>query len=212
MNLCAILLLLVFTTPSWGKDIKVFPDLNLNNLNELKEATRVLEEELKLATHPQTYLLIDLGGRTIHIKGRGIGLHQIPIIAWYAGSQEDLKGIHRLVARPPVVRRKIEPGTGVEQDPISLADMPTDYVLSFSPSLSVTVVPSVTSGSFLQSAVLLGKAGWRNVKGWTSRFLTDRSSKSISHLQLTLSANHAQSLAWSLVDGMPLVVRRPPDK
>jgi hypothetical protein len=212
MNLCAIFLLLAFTTPSLGKDIEVFPDLNLNNADELKEATRVLEEELKLAARSQTYLLIDLGGNTIHIKGRGIGLHQIPIIAWSAESWENLKGIHRLVARPPVVRRKIEPGAKAEQEPISLVDMPADYVLFFSPSLGVTVVPSVASDSFLQSAVLLGKVGWRNVRDWMSRFLTDRSSAPTSHLRLTLSVDHAQSLAWSLVDGMALVIRRPTDR
>jgi hypothetical protein len=212
MTLCAILLLLAFTTPSWGKDLEAFPDLNLNNPTELKEATRVLEEELKLAARPQTYLLIDLGAGTIHIKGRGIGLHQIPIVTWSSGSREDLKGIHRLVARPPVVRRKIEPGAGAEQEPISLADMPADYVLSFTPSLSVTVVPSVASDSLLQSAVLLGKVGWRNVRDWTSRLFMDRSSEPRSHIRLTLSVDHAQSLAWSLVDGMALVIRRPTDK
>jgi hypothetical protein len=212
MNLCAILLLLTLTTPSWGKDIEAFPNLNLNNPNELAEATRVLEEELKLAARPSTYLLIDLGASTIHIKGRGVGLHQIPIITWSAGSREDLKGIHRLAARPPVVRRKIEPGAGVEQEPISLADMPVDYVLSFTPSLSVTVVPSVATDSLLQSAVLLGKAGWRNVRDWTNKLLMDRSSEPTAHLRLTLSVDHAQSLAWSLVDGMALVIRRPTDK
>jgi hypothetical protein len=212
MTLCAILLLLAFITPSWGKDLDAFPDLNLNNSTELKEATRVLEEELKLAARPQTYLLLDLGSSTIHIKGRGIGLHKIPIVTWSSGSREDLKGIHRLVARPQVVRRKIEPGAGTEQEPISLADMPADYVLSFTPSLSVTVVPSLASDSLLQSAVLLAKAGWRNVRDWTSRLFTDRSSEPRSHLRLTLSVDHAQSLAWSLVDGMALVIRRPTDK
>lgn len=212
MILCAILLLLAFTTPSWGKDIEAFPDLNFNSPNELKEATRVLEEELKLAARPQTYLLIDLGGSTIHIKGRGISLHEIPIVTWSAESRENLKRIHRLVARPSVVRRKIEPGAGVEQEPISLADMPTDYELSFTPSLSITVVPSVASDSLFQSAVLLGKVGWRNMRDWTSRLLTDRSSESSSHLRLTLSVDHAQSLAWSLVDGMALVIRCPTDK
>lgn len=212
MNLCAILLLLAFTTPSWARDIEAFPDLNLNNPTELKEATRVLEEELKLAARPQTYLLIDLCGSTIHIKGRGIGLHQIPIIAWSTGSREGLKGIHRLVARPPVVRRKIEPGAEVEQEPISLVDMPTDYALVFNPSLNLTVVPSVTGESLLRSAVLMGKAAWRNVKDWATNLLTDRSSEPTSHLRLTLSINDAQSLAWSLVDGMALVIRRPTDK
>lgn len=212
MNFCAILLLLAFTTPSWGKDIEAFPDINLNNLNELKEATRVLEEELKLASRPQTYLLIDLGGSTIHIKGRGISLHQIPIVTWTAESRENLKGIHRLAARPAVVRRKIEPGAGVEQEPISLADMPTDYVLLFTPSLSVTVIPSISSDSLLQNVVLLGKVGWRNVRDWAGGLLADRSSESTSHLRLTLVVDHAQSLAWSLVDGMALVIRRPVDK
>jgi hypothetical protein len=212
MNLCAILLLLALSTPSWGKDIEAFPNLNLNNPNELQEATRVLEEELKLAARPQTYLLIDLGGSMIYIKGRGIGLHQVPIITWSTGSREGLKGIHRLVARPRVVRRKIEPGAGVEQEPISLVDMPADYVLSFNPSLRITVVPSVAGQSPLQSVVLLGKAGWRNVKNWTSSLLTDSSSEPTSHLRLTLSVDHAQSLAWSLVDGMALVIRRPTDK
>src|SRR5512139_1196695 len=212
MNLCAILLLLAFTTSSWRKDVEAFPDLNLNDSNELKEATRVLEEELKLAARSQTYLLIDLGGSTIHIKGRGIGLHQIPIITWSAGSRDGLKGIHRLVARPPVVRRKVEPGAGAEQEPISLADMPVDYVLSFTPSMSITVVPSVAGDSLVQSAVLLGKVGWRNVRDWTSRLLMAGSSESTSYLRLTLSAEHAQSLAWSLVDGMAIVIRRPIDK
>jgi hypothetical protein len=212
MILCAILLLLAFITPSWGKDIEAFPDLNLNDPHELREATRVLEEELKLATRPQTYLLIDLGTRTIHIKGRGMSLHRIPIVTWSVESHEDLKGIHRLIARPPVIRRKIEPGAGVEQDPISLADMPADYSLSFSPSLRVTVVPSAASDNFLQRAVLLGKVGWRNMKEWTHKFLPNRSSEPTCHLWLTLSVDHAQSLAWSLVDGMPLVIRRPTDK
>lgn len=212
MNLCAILLLLAFTTPSWGKDIEAFPDLNHNNPNELKEAARVLEEELKLAARPHTYLLIDLGTGTIHIKGRGIGLHQIPIVTWSAGSREGLKGTHRLAARPSVVRRKIEPGAGIEQEPISIADMPADYVLSFTPSLSVTVVPSIASDNLFQSALLLGKAGWRNVKNWTGSLFADPSSAPNSYLKLTLSVDHAQSLAWSLVDGMALVIRRPTDK
>ncbi|OQW35659.1 MAG: hypothetical protein A4E19_21445 [Nitrospira sp. SG-bin1] len=212
MNFCAILLLLAVTAPSWGKDPDVFPNLNLNNVNELREVTRVLEEELKLAARPQTYLLIDLNAGTIQIKGRGLTLHQIPIVTWSVESQEHLKGIHRLVARPPVVRRKIEPGAGVEQDPISLADMPADYVLSFTPPLSITVVPSIASDSLVQSVILMGKVGWRNVKDWTSRVLPNRSSEPSSQLRLTLSADHAQSLAWSLVDGMAVVVRRPADK
>ena len=212
MNLCALVLVLIFAIPGWGKEPEAFPDLNLNNPHELKEATRVLEEELKLAARPQTYLLIDLGASTIHIKGRGLGLHQIPIVTWSAGPREALKGIHRLVARPPVVRRKIEPGAATEQEPISVADMPTDYTLSFTPSLSVTVVPSVGNDGLFRSAVLLGKVEWHHAKDWVTQFLTDQPAESSSYLRLTLTADHAQSLAWSLVDGMAIVIRRSSDK
>lgn len=212
MKLCAILILFVFTTPSWGKELEAFPDLQLNDAQGLKEATRVLGEELKLAARPQTYVLIDLVGNTIQIKGRGIGLHQIPIIRWSAESRNELQGIHKLVGRPAVVRRKIDPGAAGEQEPISLVDMPTDYVLSFVPPLKVTVTPSIAGESLLQSAGLLGKAGWRNVRDWTSGLFTDKSSEPTAHLHVTLSVDHAQSLAWSLVDGMAFVVRRPTDK
>jgi len=213
MNLCAILLLLLtFAVPSWGKDLEAFPNLNFNDPISLKEATRVLEEELKLAARPQTYLLIDLVTGTIHIKSRGMELHQMPIVRWSSGSREELKGVHRLVARPQVVRRKIEPGAGVEQEPISLTDMPVDYVLSFAPGLTVSVVPLAAKDNLLQGIVFLGKSWWRSFKNWSGTVATDQLSATAAHLQLTISVDHAQSLAWSMVDGMPLVIRRPTDK
>lgn len=211
MSLCAILLLLSFATSSWAKDVEAFPDLNLNDPSSLQEASRVLEEELKLAARPQTYILIDLVTRTIQIKGRGVELHRIPIATWSARSSQDLKGIHRLITRPPVVRRKIDPGATIEQEPISLADMPVDYALSFIPSLAIDVVSSAGDNP-LQRIVSSGKTWWRNLKSWGDSFLTDRSAAQGPHLQLMLSVEHAQSLAWSLVDGMPLVIRRPTDK
>lgn len=211
MKLCALLALLMFTTPSWGKDLETFPDLDLNDGRALKEATRVLEEEVKLASRPHTYVLIDLATKSLHIKGRGVDLHHIPIIAWTAESREELKGIHKLVARPSVVRRKINPGAASEQEPISLADMPTDYVLSFTPAMTISVVPSATSEHPVQSLVNLGKAWWHGLTNWTASLLADQSSQA-PHLQLTITADHAQSLAWALVDGMALVIRRPTEK
>ncbi len=211
MNLCALLAFLIFTTPSWGKEVETFPDLNLNDGRALKEATRVLEEEVKLAARPHTYVLIDLATNSVHIKGRGVDLLHVPVIAWTAGSKEEMKGIHKLVARPSVVRRKINPGSAAEQEPISLADMPTDYVLSFTPPMTITVVPSATSGHPVQSIVNLGKAWWHGLANWTASLMTDQSTTS-PQLHLTITADHAQSLAWALVDGMSLVVRRPTDK
>ena len=206
--LCAILLFFTLTTHTWGKDLEVFPNLNLADPASVREATRVLEEELKLAARPQTYVLIDLVEKTIHIKGRGVGLHQMPIGQWAVGSREALTGVHRLVARPQVVRRKIEPGKGAEQDPISLADMPADYDLSFASGLMINVAASAAKGSLVQGIAFMGKAWWRRLKNWTSSIGTD-SSIPPADLELTVTIDHAQSLAWSLVDGMAVIIRRP---
>jgi hypothetical protein len=210
MALCAMLLFFTLTTHSWGKDLEAFPKLNLNDPASVKEATRVLEEELKLATRPQTYILIDLVENTIQIKGRGVGLHHMPIGRWSVGTREALTGIHRLAARPAVVRRKIEPGKGAEQDPISLADMPADYDLSFASGLTINVASSAAKDSLIQGIAFMGKSWWRRVKNWASAISTG-SSTTPAHLELTVSVDHAQSLAWSLVDGMAIVIRRPAD-
>ncbi|HMS82968.1 MAG TPA: hypothetical protein PKD12_04915 [Nitrospira sp.] len=208
MNLCAILLLLAFTTPGWGKEPEAFPDLNLADGQALKEASRVLEEEVKLAARSQTYVLIDLATKIIHIKGRGMDLHQIPIISWASNSHDHLKGIHKLTMRPAVVRRKIEPGAATEQEPIAVDDMPVDYVLTFTPALTITVVPSASADSLLKGVVFLGKAWWRQTRSLAGTLFSDQSSKQGGQLQLTVSGDHAQSLAWSLVDGMAVVIRR----
>ena len=211
MNFCAILLLLTFATPGWGKEPEAFPDLSLSDGQAIKEATRVLEEEVKLAARPQAYVLIDLVTKIIHIKGRGIDLHQIPIISWASNSPDNLKGIHKLTTRPAVVRRKIEPGAGAEQEPISVADMPVDYVLIFPPTLTITVVPSAAEDNLLRGALFLSKAWWRQTKTWAGTVFSNQSSKQNGQLQLTLSGGHSQSLAWSLVDGMAVVIRRASD-
>lgn len=211
MNFCAIFLLVALTTPSSGKDLDAFPNLNLNDPRSVKEATRVLEEELKLAARPHTYVVIDLVGNTIHIKGRGVELHHMPIVQWSVGSWEKLTGIHRLVARPQVVRRKIEPGKGDEQEPISLTDMPADYDLSFASGLTINVAPLAAKNNLVQGIAFMGKAWWRRLKNWTSTIGTDQPATSAAQLELTVSVDHAQSLAWSLVDGMAVLIRRSAD-
>ncbi|MGE0643397.1 MAG: hypothetical protein AB7P24_06985 [Nitrospira sp.] len=211
LSRCAILLFLALVTPSWAKDLDTFPNLNLSDPGSVKEAARVLEDELKLAARPQTYVLIDLVEHTIHIKGRGVELHQMPIERWSAGERKALAGIHRLVSRPPVVRRKIEPGAAAEQEPISLSDMPLDYTLSFTSGLAINVVPMASKGNLLQGLAFMGKGWWRRFANWSNTIWSDQSSPSAAHLELTISVDHAQSLAWSLVNGMAVVIRRAAD-
>jgi hypothetical protein len=163
---------------------------------------------VKLAARPQTYLLLDLVARTLQIKGRGVELHRLTITAWSAKALHELKGTHRLITRPPVLRRKIDPTASVEQEPISLADMPVDYTLSFTPPLAIDVMPIAGESPF-QWIRGRGQTWWRDLKdSWSA----DRPAMQSPHLSLEVSADQAQSLAWSVVDGMALVIRRPTDK
>jgi len=209
--LACVLLLLLLNPSSHAGEIGAFPDLNLKDPASLQEATRVLEEEVKLASRPQTYLLIDLVTRTIHIKGRGIDLHRIPIMAWSLKVPDAIKGTHRLHTRPPVNRRKIDPTASVEQEPISLADMPVDYTLSCTPPLTITVLSSPGDNP-LQWIESRGKIWWWELKEWANTFSTEQPPPENPSLRLEVSTEQAQSLAWSVVDNMPLVVRRSADK
>jgi hypothetical protein len=206
---CAVLVLLLASSiPGHAGETESFPGLDLNNPASVQEATRVLEEEVKLAARPQTYLLLDLVTRTLQIKGRGVELHRITITAWSAKALHELKGTHRLITRPPVLRRKIDPTASVEQKPISLADMPVEYTLSFTPPLSIDVVPIMGESPFLWIRAR-GQTWWRDLKdSWSA----DQPATQSPHLHLEFSAEQAQSLAWSVVDGMALVIRRPSDK
>ena len=120
-----------------------FLQADLNNPAALEEATRVLVEEVKLASRPNTYLVVDLVANALIMKARGVELQRLPFSKWSAASREAMTGIYRLAARPSVVRRKIDPSVTPEQAPIALADMPVHYHLDFTPSLAIDVIPPV---------------------------------------------------------------------
>lgn len=201
----AVLLLAV---PGWAVEGDVFPDLDMNNPSALQEASRVLEEELKLAARPQTYLLVDLVSGTVQVKARGVELHRIPIAAWSVTELPRLTGTFRLTARPPVIRRKIDPSATTEQEPISLADMPAEYRLSFIPAMTMEVESSAEEGAmgWIHAA---SQKTWKQLLVWRQHLAGVPSSGEAPTISMTLSSEHAQSLAWSTVDGMPVVIRRP---
>jgi len=212
MTLSALLALLIaWGIPAWWADIETFPELDLNDPGALQEASRVLEEELRVAAKPRAYLIIDLVSSTIHIKDRGVELHRLSIGGWTASAEDKMAGTFRLVGRPPVVRRKVDPSATVEQEPISLADMPVHFHLTMTPPLSLDVVPTAGESPFLW-AWWQGKRVWWRFKNWADSFLSSSVSSAEPRLQLTLSNEQAQSLAWSLIDGMPVVIRRSTEK
>lgn len=202
---------LFFACPGWAAEGEVFPDLDLNNSSALQEASRVLEEELKLAARPQTYLLIDLVSGAILIKARGVDLHRLPIAAWSVTDFPRLAGTFRLTARPPVIRRKIDPSATTEQEPISLSDMPAEYRLVFTPAMIVDIETSTEEGVKAWIYATSQKV-WKQVRAWRRYWGEGRSPAEAPIISMTLSIEQAQSLAWSTVDGMAVVIRRPSEQ
>lgn len=211
MTLAFLLLpLLLSLAPSTSASEPDNPlDVDFNHPLALQEATRVLAEEVKVATRAQPYVLIDLTANAIIMKARGIELHRIPISKWSAESRDGMTGSFRLDARPTVVRRKADLSVTIEQqEPISLADMPTHYQLAFHPSLTLDIIPPANHAP-VRWVLLHMKVWWRWLWQSVRSLISPQRSQAEPYLLLTVSEDHAQSLAWSLVDGMPLVIRRP---
>jgi hypothetical protein len=178
-----------------------------HNPEGLREANRVLEEEIKLAAHPQIYLLLNLPDRSIVIKGRGIELRRLPIRAWQAMEERAMVGVFRLRGRPQVARPKAAPLDDPAQDPIELKDMPAAYELLYDPTLAVTVAPPFQERPWLWAMGLM-RDSWTETVSWIRSTAAPDENASSPCLRLTLSVEAAQSLAWSVTDGMPLLIRR----
>ncbi|MGQ0812218.1 MAG: hypothetical protein ACT4OO_13485 [Nitrospiraceae bacterium] len=196
-HLCAILLVSLFICPVVSA---ADPSISPNNPQALRETNRLLEEEVKLAGHSQTYLLLDLPAQTIVIKGRGLELHRLPLLKWETFRQGLLAGVYRLKERPPVVRPKAIPAT--DQNPIELKDMPAAYELGFDPPLVIAVSPPPSEHLWLW-AYMWGKAYWMRMRSWWL------SEDPLPYLRLILPTEQTQSLAWSLIDRMPVLIRQP---
>ncbi|GDX88866.1 hypothetical protein LBMAG45_07220 [Nitrospirota bacterium] len=207
--LCATFsVLLSLISVSWAAESEVIPPGDLADSASLQEATRVLEEEIKLAAKPQTYVFIDLVTNAILIKGRGVELHRIPIERWSGSDLSRLAAPRRLRERPQVNRRKIDHTAVTEQDPISLVDMPTTFTLKFAPLLTILVL-SNTDGNPWQWTLQQGRVWWSRLTAWGQILRTGVMSPPPPSLNLTVSLDHAQSLAWTVTEGMPFLIRRP---
>lgn len=205
----AVLILLFFPLLAWSAGLEPFPDLNSSNPAAVREATRVLEEEVKLAAKPQTYVILDLTASNIRIKARGVDLYTMAIPSWSLATPGALTGNFRLIARPQIVRRKIDPTATEAQEPISLADMPTDYTLAFQPPLHIEI-HSLKEEGVWDTGIGAAKTLWGRIQRWSTSMLSGAAPPAEHEPRLTvnLSMEHAQSLAWSAVDGMPLIIRQ----
>ena len=183
------------------------PTLPIQDPQTLREVTRTLEEELKLASRPQPYLVLDLSQRVILIKGRGMILRHFTVLNRTGSREETSPGVYKLLARPPVARPKIQPGQASTEHPIEVQDMPMEYLLVFDRGLVVEVAPPLTERPwhwFKRKWV----SHWIRVKSWLRADPSGESLSTPPRLNLVLSHEEAQALAWAVTEGMPLLVGR----
>jgi len=173
----------------------------------LIEANRVLEEELALAGRPQIYMVLDLTAHIILIKSRGIELHRLPITAWHQVRKGSLNGVFRLRARPSVSRPKAAaPAENTAPAAIELQHMPERYDLAFDPGLMISVGQTVRERPWPWVKSLVHE-WWNHVAGLLGIVVKTEDWATIK-IHLTVSPDTARSLAWTMTDGMPLIIGR----
>jgi len=161
------------------------------------EATRLLEEEVRLSARPQLYLLLDLPDRALIVKSHGMELRRFPIEAWSVSHESELRRLFKLQARPSVPRPKAVPGQDPTLDPIELRHMPMAFELNFDPNLTILVTPPWEDQPWLWIKTML--------RDWYQRTRHPM----MTHIRLVLRTEAGQSLAWVLLDGIALLVKPP---
>jgi hypothetical protein len=177
------------------------------NAAAIIEANRVLEAELTLAARPQIYMVLDLAAHVILIKSRGIELHRLPITAWHPVRDGSLNGVFRLRARPSVNRPKAAASAENTPPPaIELQHMPDRYDLIFDPNLMISIGQTAREEPW---AWMKSRAQeWWNRVARMLRMAVKPEDSSMVKIHLIVSRDTARSLAWTMTDGMPLIIGR----
>lgn len=173
----------------------------------LQALTRTLEEEVRLASKPQPYLLLDLSRPILLLKSRGLILREFSILHWRSSRDPSSISTYRLRTRPPVSRPKIRPGQDSTEHPIDVYDMPMDYLLAFDRGFVVEVSPPFAERPWhwLKRKWL---SGWSRFKTWIGQESGEDLPMHSPQVNLILSQEEAQALAWTVTEGMPLLIGR----
>ena len=179
----------------------------INDAAAIIEANRLLEEELKLAGRPQIYMVLDPDAHIIQIKSRGIELRRLPIAGWRQVGERSLTGVFRLRARPPVNRPKAAVGTeNMSATAIDLQTMPDRYDLDFDPGLMIGVGQTARERPWPWVKSLA--QDWWSYLANRLGIIAKTEGAGAVRIHLTLTQEAAQSLAWTMTDGMPLIIGR----
>lgn len=187
------------------------------SLAAVQETHQLLQAEYELAKAQETYLLVDLHHRQLHLKSSGLLLESWPIVAYRrwghpaalpsvplerksSGAPErELQVVNSTRPAPPAASK---PGKALE-----LADMPTTYRLHLANGTAISVRPTLAGwsghlrGFLAVPAWYLGRpliSNWNFLRG-----------SPYNELALTLAAQHARQLYWSFSEGAPCLIRLP---
>jgi hypothetical protein len=197
--------LYAFMSPSLGLAGNAVPGPT-DDTAAIIEANQLLEEELKLAARPHIYMVLDLASNVIQIKSRGIELHRLPIADWRQRGTGLLTGVFRLRGRPSVTRPKAAPVDIASIPAIELRTMPDRYDLIFDPGLIISIGQTARERPW-PWVKDLAHEWWARVAPMLG-IAIDTDSMAAVWVHLTLSQETAQSLAWIVTDGMPLIIGR----
>ncbi|WP_447978812.1 hypothetical protein [Candidatus Nitrospira bockiana] len=198
---CCCIVVAALLGPSWAADPRADPAA-------IAQSNRLLEEELKLAARPHLYLVLDLTSAAVLIKGRGLELQRIPIEEWTIIEGAPVAGVYRLRSRPAVTRPKAAAADDAAFSAIELTDMPDSYELYFEPGLLIAVSAPWRERPWPWIKHRLG--GWWTRLRAAAGFAPGDAPPIGVRIHLSLRQEAAQSLAWSVVDGMPLITDSPP--
>jgi len=180
----------------------------------LKEKNRLLETELSLAKSPGTYMVIDVEGRTVSLKARGIVLRQweikktrswgktVPLAVMKLAGKSALSEPERPNITPGKEENKSEAKGGkdsVDLGILELKNMPVHFSLDFSQGIHISVRPR--TGRFWPALVNIGKrVSWYTFLPLKTLWYAARK-KSFTEIELVMpSEKDAQGIYWSFLE------------
>lgn len=201
--ICLVPLILIVTSIIPFGVARLAASTSSDQSSTIIEANKLLEEEVKAAARPQIYLIMDLASSTLTIKSRGVELKRYRIQAWSTNGDRSVNGSYRLRARPPVNRPKAAPADERSVPAIELQHMPDRYELVFDPNLTITIHPA-DEPAWIHAKNAVNE-WWDRVSRFFRTGATPDRTSTVT-VNMMLDQEGARSLAWTVTDGMLLLV------
>lgn len=177
--------------------------------------SRLLEEELKLSRKPDIYFVLNLKGKMVYIKARGILLKELQIRDFNCWGSPVSVNAYRVREKSTFIepeREMIKPGEikkndKYKVDAFELTDMPSRYTVVLDGGVAIFIKP-LTEGIV---------SGISNVSYSSVRFFTRPilmlwnvlKGKPYTAIDIVLDKNDARAFYWSLSEKSTAIVDIP---